>query len=357
MSGASYGGGIQLVTAALDPRVDAIVPVIAWHSLVTSLDKAGAPKSGWSNLLYLLGSTHQLDPHIASSIQAVRAGKPTSAPDVAWFASRGPGDLVGRIRAPTLLIQGTVDTLFTPQEAIDNYVALRRGGVPVKMLWFCGGHGACLTNPGDRALTARATLSWFDRYLKGGADDGAPGFRWVDQDGRAHSAPEYPPAAGRALSATGRGTLSLLATGGSGPAHAPGGDLVATAAATVAAAKASNAVNVKIPTPAAGRLVVGAPTLKLTYRGRAAARHVLAQLVDDATGKVLGNQITPIPVRLDGATHTVSRPLEPIAASTHAGSSFTLQLVAQSTAYDLRPKGGKVAFRKVSVSLPVSAAR
>src|SRR5690348_17771384 len=37
MSGGSYGGGIQLVTAALDPRVDVIVPDIAWQSLITSL--------------------------------------------------------------------------------------------------------------------------------------------------------------------------------------------------------------------------------------------------------------------------------------------------------------------------------
>ena len=33
MVGASYGGGIQLVTAAIDHRVDAIVPTIAWHTL------------------------------------------------------------------------------------------------------------------------------------------------------------------------------------------------------------------------------------------------------------------------------------------------------------------------------------
>ncbi|MDT5014881.1 MAG: type transport system ATP-binding protein, partial [Mycobacterium sp.] len=37
MVGASYGGGIQLVTAAIDCRVDAIAPMIAWHSLTTSL--------------------------------------------------------------------------------------------------------------------------------------------------------------------------------------------------------------------------------------------------------------------------------------------------------------------------------
>ena len=97
--------------------------------------------------------------------------------------------------------------------------------------------------------------------------------------------------------------------------------------------------------------------MKITYRGKAQATHVLAQIVDDKTGTVLGNQITPIPVSLDGKVHTVSRPLEAVAATTHARSSFTLQLVAQSTAYNLFPKGGTVTFKKVSVTLPVSASR
>ena len=50
MVGASYGGGIQLVTAAIDCRIDAIVPQIAWHSLGTSLDKADTSKRGLGRL-------------------------------------------------------------------------------------------------------------------------------------------------------------------------------------------------------------------------------------------------------------------------------------------------------------------
>jgi ABC-2 type transport system ATP-binding protein len=45
MVGASYGGGIQLVTAAIDKRVDAIAPTIAWNNLNTSLYKAGSIKT------------------------------------------------------------------------------------------------------------------------------------------------------------------------------------------------------------------------------------------------------------------------------------------------------------------------
>ena len=164
MSGASYGGGIQLVTAAIDSRLDAIAPVIAWHSLVTSLYKAQSPKSGWGSALFALGvegstipgipagETGNLDPHITSAYTSGLAYGQFSDEDVQWFAARGPGALVQRIRIPTLLIQGTVDTLFTLDEAITNYRILRANKVPTKMIWFCGGHGACLTDAGPARL-------------------------------------------------------------------------------------------------------------------------------------------------------------------------------------------------------------
>jgi ABC-2 type transport system ATP-binding protein len=64
---------------------------------------------------------------------------------------------VSQIRVPTLLVQGTADTLFTPSEAIRNFELLKASGVPVHMLWFCGGHGVCLTQ-GDNSRVERA--SW-----------------------------------------------------------------------------------------------------------------------------------------------------------------------------------------------------
>jgi len=52
MTGSSYGGGIQNVSAAIDPRIDVITPNIAWHSLVTSLDKSNTAKGGWGSVLF-----------------------------------------------------------------------------------------------------------------------------------------------------------------------------------------------------------------------------------------------------------------------------------------------------------------
>jgi ABC-2 type transport system ATP-binding protein len=166
------------------------------------------------------GSHNRLDPALTQAFtDATTTGTLTDA-DVGYFASRGPGALVGQVHVPTFLMQGTVDTLFTLQEAVDNFDILRRHGVPLKMLWFCGGHGACLTNPGDLSAIEREELAWLARYLKRDPSaDSGPGFEWVDQDGRSYGAPSYPLVAGAPLTGKGSGTLPLVNGGGSGPAR------------------------------------------------------------------------------------------------------------------------------------------
>jgi ABC-2 type transport system ATP-binding protein len=101
---------------------------------------------------------------------------------------------------------------------------------------------------------------------------------------------------------------------------------------------------------------VGAPKVTLAYRGTTGKgkrpQRVFAQLVDTRTGLVLGNQITPIPVRLDGKRHTVSRPLELVAQTLSGRGGITLQLVATTPAYAKPQLGGKVRFSAVTLRLP-----
>ena len=59
--------------------------------------------------------------------------------------------------------------------------------------------------------------------------------------------------------------------------------------------------------------IVGAPKLTFTYSGTGSSSHVYAQLVDNTTGLVLGNQVTPIAVTLAGARHEAVVDLEPVA--------------------------------------------
>jgi pimeloyl-ACP methyl ester carboxylesterase len=77
-----------------------------------------------------------------------------------WFIARGPADSVAKIEVPTLIIQGTVDTVFTLDEAVSNYRLMQQAGTTVAMVWFCGGHGVCLTNRGDPKLADTAALAW-----------------------------------------------------------------------------------------------------------------------------------------------------------------------------------------------------
>ncbi len=220
MVGGSYGGGIQLAAAEVDRRIDVITPDIAWNSLTTSLDKADTIKTAWSQLLILssIASHQRNNPLVTQGYQESLTGF-TLTPGVAsFFATRGPANLLSRIHIPTLLLEGTVDTLFTLQEAVNNYNGLRRNRIPLKMVWFCGGHGVCLTNPGNASLIQSTVLNWLERYLKRNPNvNTGPGFMWLDQRGREYSVASYPPKAARALSASGRGTLQLKQADGSGP--------------------------------------------------------------------------------------------------------------------------------------------
>ncbi len=360
MVGGSYGGGIQLVTAATDCRVDAIVPGIAWHSLVTSLDKADTVKSGWSNLLTALSATDRVDPEVIASHAAGEQNGVITPAQQHWFAERGPGTLVAHIHVPTLIVQGTVDTLFTLQEGVDNYHVLRGKGVPTSMVWFCGGHGVCLTPPGNPDLVLGATLAWLDRYVKQDtAVHTGPGFRFVDQNGTQYSAPSYPPTPGRPVTASGRGTLPLVAAGGSGPVDVSRtNQILAGLVASITPGPATTAVTLPIPFGSRSAVVVGAPRLVLSYQGTASAgtrpTRVFAQLVDPSTGLVLGNQVTPIAVTLDGRPHATAVPLEMVAYTGHAHTSLELQVVATTVAYAQPQLGGSVHFTHIEVTLPVA---
>jgi len=355
MTGASYGGGIQLVTAGIDRRVDVIVPDIAWHSLTTSLYKDSTFKAGWGTILYSLGSAlGTLDPHVNSAYTSGAATGSISSEDEEWFASRGPGDLVKRIEIPTMLVQGTVDTLFTLREAIANYRILRHNGVPLKMVWFCGGHGSCLTDQGNTGRVQRETIAWLDRWLsRDRSVKTGPGFDWINQDGERFTAKRYP-AHHRTIAASGSGSLPITQLGGSGPSG-PGPGAVGTIAGPTNGTKATNAVNVEVPGGRSDRQLVGVPKLKLSYSGTATQSdvRVFAQLVDDDTGIVLGNQVTPIPLDLDGGEHTLSRPLEAIAHTLRPGSGVTLQITASATNYGPQRATGLADLDEVDLKLPV----
>ncbi|HSO98421.1 MAG TPA: alpha/beta fold hydrolase [Solirubrobacteraceae bacterium] len=374
MVGASYGGGIQLTSAEIDPRIDVIAPQISWNSLITALDKSNTAKGGWGGLLAVLGAqgsttggllgglmgepagahvTDMQDPRIYQALEdGLTTGEFTPA-DEAFFASAGPAPLLSHIHIPVLLMQATDDTLFTLHEAITNYEALQKQHVPLQMLWFCGSlsdnpgvaHGQCLTPKGpDPKITLHFELRWLARYLKRetGVSTG-PGFTWISDAGTERTAPGYPPAPGPPLTGSGSGILPLV----------PGD----TSGELIVASHAANAVNVPLNTPAAGTELVGEPTLTMNYSGTSANPdgRLYAQILSNANGLVLGNQVTPLPVTLDGANHTLTIPLEGVAADASAGSTYTLQITDGTSVYFAARSAGLVNLSHISVSVPTVA--
>ena len=360
MVGASYGGGIQFAAAEQDCRIDAIAPTIAWHSLQTSLDKNATPKGGWATILDSVAATAHLAPEIVTSDREMNSTGTIDQASVNFFTSRGPAQFLTRIRIPTLILQGTVDDLFTLDEAVANYEALRSQGTPVSMAWFCGGHGVCLTDPGTAIDVSRLSLAWMQRYV---APDPSVsvlhGIVFVDQNGTTYAGASYPLPADGSFTGTGSGTLVLRAGGGSGPPtvkpNAQAANLVDAVAYGVTPAPATNAVDVTVPLDRHA-VIVGPPSLTLTYSGTVPAgtrpTRVFAQLVDPATGIVLNNQVTPVPVTLDGHSHTLTIPLETVDYTARAGTTLELQVLATTVAYITPQLGGSVAMTKIHVVLP-----
>ncbi len=309
------------------------------------------------------------DPHFYSVLTNGLASGMTRQADLDWMAAHGPGDLVEKVHVPTLIMQGTIDTLFPLDEGVTNFQDIgdntwrtaaikakrkdkkrkRRKGsasvqdVPVKMIWFCGGHGVCLTGagPGANYLDQR-TVSWFDRYLRGKQDtDTGPKFAWIADDAQLRSSDAYPLKPAGQLHASGSGTLPIV------PGQASG--------ALIFASQAANAVNVPVPGPAAASNVVGAPHLDLTYQGTAAPQKtwVYAQFANPRNGTVLGNIATPIPLTLDGQQHSISGDLEMVAGRAPAGGGYTLQLTPSSSLYDLQRSTGAVTFNGINVTMPL----
>ncbi|MEI6622091.1 MAG: alpha/beta fold hydrolase [Actinomycetes bacterium] len=200
-AGGSYGGALSLLVAGYDSRVDAIAPSITWNDLAQSLfpqfaEAADAPtvpttpasvrplptsgvfKKLWSGLFFGSGasagpgSTPTTCGRFAADVcrayqQTAITGVPT--PEIIKLMNASsPASVIGRIKAPTLLVQGQADSLFPLSEADANAAGIASNGTPVKVVWFDGGHDAAGT--GTEQLQS-LTLAWFNRYLMG---DGSP---------------------------------------------------------------------------------------------------------------------------------------------------------------------------------------
>jgi ABC-2 type transport system ATP-binding protein len=361
MVGGSYGGAIQLTAASIDRRIDAIVPDIAWNSLNSSLYPDETFKTAYGSLLYLLlfSTGARLNREIPRAIVTGDLFGFITKTAQAVLASSGPTALLANLTAPTLLTQGIVDVLFPLQQSLDNAQAILGNGlnVPAKVTWFCGGHGVCADpiNPLQGLHLQADALAWLDQYVAGDGTpaDAIPNFQWFDQFGTLYSSALLPYEDGfdnlpEITGSDAGGFLPIVPLlGGSGPGigrlpyNLGGGS------------EARNAINIPI-TVGPGTQVVGAPTVSFDYSGIGTARAVFAQVINDATGQVLGNIVTPLPVTLDGRKRTLTMDLSDIVYTYDpAGEGrLTVQITSSAFAYANFTSFGFMNISDVTVTMP-----
>lgn len=369
MVGGSYGGAIQLVTAGTDPRVDAIVPGATWDSLNLALYPEQIFKTAWANILYLYLTAvdAKMNSEIPKAIMTGNLFSFVSQTAQAVLSSSGPTTLLNKITAPTLLFQGTIDALFTLQQSILNAQRIVENpfDVSVKMTWFCGGHGACLVGNDPQQYTAlySNTLAWLATYVAGIGDpaEDIPVFQWYDQynnpmqGGAAFTSTKLPFEDGfnklvpyATTDDGGKLRIRPFMIGGSGPLEADG---VSWPASWTFATEAKNAINVAL-SPEIGEQIVGAPTLSFDYSGWGNAKALYAQIVDNKSGLVVGNAVVPVPVTLDGKTHTATIQMADIAYTVYQADSMTLQITSAASIY-ANSRIGSVDISNIKVALPL----
>src|SRR4051812_46808090 len=265
MVGGSYGGGIQANVAENDARIHAISPGRTWNNLQYSLDpnnyvvpgdptgfthelnSQGVFKQEWTTLFFASGNANPvggappgippqpaggcLQDKLTSADPTTIAGVPctgfytdvcrtyatitasgdASDADRALLDDAAATTQIDKLRVPVLLVQGQADTLFNENDAAATYTALRRNGVPVKMIWNSGGHGGYDSLPGECDVYGRGTggadytglddcylslrtLAFLDDALKG-IPDRSPGFTffrdWVPYGGKGADDEQY----------------------------------------------------------------------------------------------------------------------------------------------------------------------
>ncbi|MBW3611654.1 MAG: alpha/beta fold hydrolase [Actinobacteria bacterium] len=236
ISGRSYGGGVALMAATADPRIDAIAPRITWASLAYALGPnnlladdsglelagdegpAGIYKLQWATVFFGVGASQPATDatgivggpdclgfvrEVCRAYLASAAAGELTDESVALLERSSPLGRLDGVDVPTFLVQGEDDTLFNLAESVRTTQALRSNGAPVKLLWHSGGHSGSLA-PGeaeerlepDDVVNARI-LNWWERWLGDDpAVDTGPGFEYAleDSEGRVRygAAPAYP---------------------------------------------------------------------------------------------------------------------------------------------------------------------
>jgi len=375
-TGGSNAAGIQFNTAAFDRRLEAIVPEISWGKLTRDLVPNRVYKQGWGELLYNVGltgatqdgldspagpQTGEYAEEIHDGHNEITATGTYSAETKEWFRHKSTTIRSGRITTPTLIIQGSVDTLFPLEDAFRNYRNLENAGTPVKLMTYCAGHtlgcpypGGASGDPKDQfdgpALYEDRIVAWLDRWVKHEAVDTGAEVEWQAQDGYYYAAPSFP------LPGTRYEAVDPIKVG---PLEGPGkdgGDGPTDGNPARAEELGKTAAREKVATSKVPRAILGVP--KVSLRGKVAGTDavVFLELVDigpDGTAVTVDDQTMPIRLKSGKVRKTVN--LHGISWILRPGHKLALEVTTGSGQYQT-PRGAYSVTLRAVTKLPLAPA-
>ncbi|EIE99775.1 alpha/beta fold hydrolase [Saccharomonospora glauca] len=271
-----------------------------------------------------------------------------------------PVSVTDRITVPTLLVQGTADTLFGLDQADANARQITEAGGDVSVIWYTGGHDGGVPGPQLRGTIA----DFLHHHLTGEGEDPAVPFAYEVQGAlrtngspsvRAVEAAAYP---GLASEPTERRRIALA--GGEQVARRPPGATPAGISGlpglnrvVANSSRLSGLFTIDPPGQAATFvsrpmdsqvLVTGAPTVKLNVaaaseeaRGRDAVLFVKLYDVSPNGSRTLpGNAVAPVRIPSlpdDGSPVEVTVTLPGVVRPVEAGHSLQLVVATTDQAY------------------------
>jgi dipeptidyl aminopeptidase/acylaminoacyl peptidase len=147
---------------------------IATHSTRFAAYVSGSAHSDILRAYYSFNFGFQYPDHVRIESNQYKMGVPFSANKTLYFENN-PIYYAENVNAPVLLWSGTEDQNVTSDNTMAFYIALRRNGKTVTMLFYKGEEHGLQNQQASFDLTCRI-LDWFDYYLKGDT-----GIEWISK--------------------------------------------------------------------------------------------------------------------------------------------------------------------------------
>ncbi|GII59134.1 ABC transporter ATP-binding protein [Planotetraspora thailandica] len=314
-------------------------------------------------------------PEICAMYQTVAATGRATPEALDLLRRSSPVSVAGKIRIPTLLIQGQRDSLFPLGQADANARQIAATGAPVEVAWISGGHDG---GDGEPDWVFDRTASWFDRWLKnpsGAAPAGSDVFA-VSRDGGRDPGTRRPTVVHAAADAypgiSGATTQTVKLSGPDQQvANPPGGSPASISSVPgfgglLGGGSSSSGVSVDVPGQAAAfesapvaepARVTGSATVQIKVYGTGDAA-LFAKLYDSSGGPIAvlpDSLVAPFRVTASEAGTPVTVTLPAIDHTFDAGHRLRLVITTTDLGYSTpaEPSVHRIGLASPDLKLPV----